>query len=231
MATRAITIEDPKAGEAVEAVYEHPFVVRFCHWLNTVALFVLVGSGLQIFRAFPSFRAKIPQNVLINWPKAYALGGWLGGGLQWHLTFMWIYLGTGMLYVAYEVFSGNYRQILFVPRDVRGVWPMARHYFFFGAKPAVTEAYNPLQKLAYTSAILLGVLSALTGIAAWKPVQFSGLAWLMGGFHLARLWHFLVMWAIIGFVFGHLVMVVLHGWNNFVSMLTGWKQNPEYPER
>ena len=78
MATRAITIENAKTGEVMDAVYEHPFVVRFCHWVNTVALFVLVGSGLQIFRAFPSFRAKIPQTVLINWPKTYALGGWLG---------------------------------------------------------------------------------------------------------------------------------------------------------
>jgi hypothetical protein len=23
-------------------------------------------------------------------------------------------------------------------------------------------------------------------------------------------------------------MVILHGWNNFVSMLTGWKKDPEY---
>jgi len=151
--------------------------------------------------------------------------------LQWHLTFMWIYIATGVLYVAYEWFSGNYRQILFVRRDIRGVWPMARHYFFFGAKPPVTEAYNPLQKLAYTSAIGLGVLSLLTGLAVWKPIQFSWLAWMMGGFHLARLWHFAVMWAIIFFVFGHLVMVVLHGWNNFISMWTGWKKNPEYIER
>jgi thiosulfate reductase cytochrome b subunit len=75
---------------------------------------------------------------------------------------------------------------------------------------------------------VLGVLSVLTGFAIWKPVQFSWLAWLMGGFHWARLWHFLVMWAMLAFVFGHLVMVALHGWNNFVSMLTGWKKDPEY---
>jgi Ni/Fe-hydrogenase b-type cytochrome subunit len=231
VAMRAVMIENTRTGEVVEAVYEHPFVVRFCHWVNTVSLFVLVGSGFQIFRAFPSFRAKIPQNLLINWPKAYALGGWLGGGLQWHLTFMWIYIATGTLYIGYEVVSGNYRQFLFVPRDIRGVWPMVRHYFFFGAKPPATEVYNPLQKLAYMSAILLGLLSGLTGLAIWKPIQLSWLAWLMGGFHLARLWHFLVMWAIIAFVVGHLVMVVLHGWNNFVSMLTGWKKGPEYTER
>ena len=103
---------------------------------------------------------------------------------------------------------------------------MARHYFFFGPKPPATEVYNPLQKLAYTSAIVLGALSVLTGIVVWKPVQFSWLAWLMGGFHLARIWHFLVTWAIVFFLLGHLVMVVVHGWNNFMSMLTGWKTNP-----
>ena len=82
------------------AAYEHPLVVRWCHWINAVSLFVLVGSGLQIFRAFPSFGAKIPQQDLLHWPKAFAIGGWLGGALQWHLTFMWIYLASGLIYVA-----------------------------------------------------------------------------------------------------------------------------------
>jgi len=224
---------DPDAPEEepvvlARAVYEHPLVVRWCHWLNAISLFVMVGSGLQIFRAFPSFGAKIPQKDLLHWPKAFAIGGWLGGALQWHLTFMWIYIATGLFYLGYELFSGNYRQVLFTHRDVPGVWPMVRHYFFFGPKPPAREAYNPLQKHAYTTVIGLGVLSVLTGLAVWKPVQFSWLAWMMGGFHYARLWHFLVMWAILAFVLGHLVMVILHGWNNFVSMLTGWKRDPDY---
>jgi Ni/Fe-hydrogenase b-type cytochrome subunit len=208
MATQRLVIEDTKTGEVRNAVYQHPYIVRFCHWLNTVALFVMVGSGLQIFRAFPSFGAKIPQKDL----------------LQWHLTFMWIYIATGLLYLAYQISSGNYKQIFFVPRDVPGVWPMIRHYFFFGPKPPLTESYNPLQKHAYTSVVGLGILSVLTGLAIWKPVQLSWLAWMMGGFHWARLWHFIIMWAMLAFVFGHLVMVVLHGWNNFISMFTGWKK-------
>src|SRR6267154_3635507 len=170
MASRAIEINDAKTGELSQAVYEHPLIVRLCHWINTVALFVMVGSGLQIFRAFPSFGAKIPQEDLVNWPKALALGGWLGGALQWHLTFMWIYLATGLFYVGYQIFSGNYKQVLFVRRDLPGVWPMVRHYFFFGPKPLTKEAYNPLQKHAYTSAIGLGVLSVLAGRAIWKRV-------------------------------------------------------------
>ena len=85
-----IEVESAKTGEITRAVYEHPWPVRFCHWVNAVALFVMVGSGLQIFRAFPSFGAKIPQKNLLDWPKSLALGGWLAGALQWHLTFMWI---------------------------------------------------------------------------------------------------------------------------------------------
>ncbi|HZQ70373.1 MAG TPA: cytochrome b/b6 domain-containing protein [Terriglobales bacterium] len=231
MREAVIEIEADQEIEESIAVYEHPWPVRFSHWVNTVALLVLVGSGFQIFRAFPSFGEKIPQQDLLHWPKSLAIGGWLGGGLQWHLTFMWIYVATGLFYVLYQAGSGNYRQVLFMPRDIPGVWPMVRHYFFFGPKPPEREVYNPLQKLAYTSAILLGLLSVLTGLAIWKPVQFSWLASWMGGFHYARIWHFAVMWAILFFVFGHLVMVVLHGWNNFVSMLTGWKKDPDYTPR
>ena len=231
MSAKEVTIENRKTGEITDAVYEHPLIIRYCHWLNAVALFVLAGSGLQIFRAFPSFGAKIPQKVLINWPPSLAIGGWLGGALQWHLTFAWIYIGTGILYLAYQVLSGNYKQVLFVSRDLPGVWPMVRHYFLFGPRPAPREAYNALQKHAYTSVFVLGVLSVGTGFVLWKPVQFSWLAWMMGGFHWARLWHFLILWAMVAFVFGHLVMVVLHGWSNFVSMFTGWKKNPEYTSK
>jgi Ni/Fe-hydrogenase b-type cytochrome subunit len=215
------------AKNHVQTAYEHPWAVRFCHWLNTVSLFVMAGSGLQIFRAFPSFGPKIPQRDILHVPKSLALGGWLGGALQWHMTFAWIYVATGVFYIAYQIFSRNYRQPLFGRKDLAGVWPMIRYYFFFGRKPAQTEVYNPLQKMAYTSAILLGLLSVLTGIVLFNPVQFSLLATLMGGFHWARAWHFCVLCALLLFVLGHLIMVILHGWNNFTSMLTGWKRNPE----
>ena len=214
--------------DAPRAAYEHPLVVRLCHWVNSVALVVMAGSGLQIFRAFPSFGPKIPQHNFLNVPKAITLGGWLGGALQWHMTFAWIYVATGAVYVGYQIFSGNYRQLMLKSADLRGVWPMIRHYFFFGRKPKVTEAYNPLQKLAYLSVVLLGMASVFTGMVLYNPVQFSGLAWLLGGFHLARLWHFVALCLIAGFLVGHLVMVTLHGWNNLVSMITGWKRNPEY---
>lgn len=224
---KTLAWETSGTGEGVRAAYEHPFIIRLCHWINTVALFVLIASGLRIFRAFPSFGAKIPQKNLLDIPKQLTLGGWLGA-LQWHFTFIWIYVATGLLYFAYQIFSGHYEQVLFTRRDIRGVWPMARHYFLFGPKPELVEVYNPLQKLAYTSALILGALSVVTGLVLYRPVQFSFLAVLMGGFHWARVWHFAVVVAFLAFIGGHLVTVLLHGWNNFVSMLSGWKKNPEY---
>jgi Ni/Fe-hydrogenase b-type cytochrome subunit len=233
MASKAAAVE-MKALEIagkngnVSAAYEHPWVVRVAHWANAVSLFVMVGTGLRIFQAFPSFGAKIPQSELINIPKWATMGGWLGGALQWHFTFAWIFVLTGLAYVIYQAVSGNYRQVLFTFRDVRGVWPMARHYFFFGEKPELNETYNPLQKLAYTSSIFFGVAATLTGFVLYQPTQLGWLAFLLGGFHLTRLWHFLAMYDFLDFIPGHLIMVILHGWNNFYSMLAGWKRNPEY---
>ena len=225
---KTVAVDDK--GKMSAAAYEHPWVVRMAHWLNAVSLVILMGSGLQIFKAFPSFGARIPEHKLFEVPNALRLGGWLGGALQWHFTFMWIFVGTGLIYLVYQAISGRWRQVLFLPKDIRGVWPMARHYFFFGPKPELKEPYNPLQKLAYTSTIGFGVVSVLTGLVMYKPAQFGWLGWMMGGYGLARLWHFLALCGFLSFIPGHLIMVLVHGWSNFVAMLTGWKKKPEYLE-
>jgi Ni/Fe-hydrogenase b-type cytochrome subunit len=220
----------PAAPPQVRADYEHPFAIRITHWINAVCVFVLVTSGLRIFRAFPSFGPKIPEHDLIDIPKAITLGGWLGGALQWHFTFMWFFAASGAFYLSYQLLSGHYRTVLFTPKDIPGVWPMVRHYFLFGPKPPVTGQYNPLQKLAYTSTVGFGILSLLTGLVMYKPAQFSWLAFLFGGFHLTRIWHFASMCGFVAFIPGHLIMVALHGWSNFYSMLAGWKREPEYQD-
>jgi Ni/Fe-hydrogenase b-type cytochrome subunit len=199
---------------------EHTAVVRLCHWTVVVVVTILVASGLEIFAAFPSFGDKIPQRDLFVPPDAVRLGGWLGGALQWHLSFAWLFLATGAAYVAFEIASGNYRQVAFAPSDVRGVWPMVHHYFFSGPKPPGSGTYNPLQKLACTTALVLAALLAVTGLALYKPVQLSWLVATFGGFRLTRVWHFLAMTSLLCFIPGHVVMVALHGWANFAAMWT-----------
>lgn len=216
-------------GKPVRAVVEHPYAVRLAHWAIAIALPVLAMSGLQIFRAFPSFGAKIPQRDLLDVPMLFTLGGWLGGAIQWHFTFMWLFLGAGAVYLAYQLVSGNWRQVLFVPRDFSGVVPMLRHYLRGHEKPVYSGAYNPLQKLAYTVVLALGALAALSGLALWRPAQLSLLVTLFGGFQGVRIAHFLAMCGLVAFVPGHLLMVALAGWSNARSMATGFKVDREAP--
>ena len=204
-----------------EVRHEHPAVVRLCHWIIALSMAVLIPSGVEVFAAFPSFSDKIPQGDLFVPPSALRLGGWLGGALQWHFTFAWLLTIAMASYIAYQTITRNGGQVLFVRRDVVGVWPMARHYFFFGPKPVIAEIYNPLQKMAYSIVIVLAVISIVTGFALYKPVHLSWLMNAMGGFRLVRVWHFASMCGVLAFIPGHLLMVALHGWKNFASMWKG----------
>lgn len=222
------TIEFEHDGVRQTLAQEHPWLVRVTHWLNAISLVVMTMSGLQLYMAFPSFGAKIPQEDFLHFPEAMRLGGWLGGAYQWHLTFAWLFALTGVAYVLYLIVSGKWRMVILRPQEFRGVWPMVRHYFLFKPKPEPLEPYNPLQKLAYTSTIVLGVVAVITGILLFQPTQFALPVKLLGGFGMIRIYHFATMIGLLSFVPGHLLMVALHGWSNFYSMLTGWKHNPGY---
>ena len=65
-------------------------------------------------------------------------------------------------------------------------------------------------------------VSLLSGLVMFNPVQFYWLGWLMGGFHYARIWHFIAMCGFLAFVPGHLFMAIIHGWHNFRAMLADW---------
>lgn len=221
-------IEAERKGKREKYTREHPWLVRFTHWLNAVSLLVMTASGLQIFMAFPSFGDKIPQQDLLHVPAILRLGDWLGGALQWHYSFAVLFTATGLAYVIYLLVTGHWRHVILQPKELRGIWPMARHYFFFQPKPPQLEPYNPLQKLAYTSTIFFGIAAVITGLALSKPVQLLWAVKLLGGFGMVRVFHFAAMVGFLSFIPGHLLMVALHGWNNFYSMIIGWKRNPEY---
>lgn len=213
-------------GRERRARVEHPFPVRLAHWAIAIALPVLAMSGLQIFRAFPSFGGKVPQTNFVDVPRLLTLGGWLGGAIQWHFTFMWLFLGAGAVYLGFELASGNWRQVVVSRRDLSGVAPMLRHYLFRRPKPAHPGAYNPLQKLAYSAVLGCGGLATISGLALWRPTQLSLLVALFGGFQGVRIAHFVAMCGLLAFLPGHLVMVALAGWNNLRSMVTGFKLEP-----
>jgi thiosulfate reductase cytochrome b subunit len=178
----------------------HPGWVRVCHWVNALAILVMIGSGWQIYDAAPLFR--------FEFSKAIALGNWLGGALLWHFAAMWVLVLNGVVYVTLGLATGRFR---------RKLLPIYPSQVFADAKAALTfklahddlSHYNAVQKVLYTGVILCGVLIVLSGLAIWKPVQFQELTALFGGYDVARYAHFFAMSAIVGFLVVHVALALL----------------------
>jgi thiosulfate reductase cytochrome b subunit len=177
-----------------------PLWVRAAHWINVIAVLVLVTSGWRIYNASPIFAFRFP--------RALTLGGWLGGALLWHFAAMWLLAVNGLVYLAANVASGRLR---------RRFWPLTPRQVLTDLLAALRgrlghddlSHYNAVQKSAYLGAIALLVLVVLSGLAVWKPVQLPLLRELMGGFDNARIVHFLAMAGLVFFTVVHVVMVAL----------------------
>jgi thiosulfate reductase cytochrome b subunit len=193
------------------AVKVHPLLVRITHWLNALAILVMVMSGWRIYNASPLFGWSFPNDL--------TLGGWLAGALQWHFAAMWLLALNGLLYVAYGLFSGHLRRRL-LPITPRALASDVLSALRGKLSHADLTVYNAAQKLAYLAAILLIVGLILSGLAIWKPVQLYGLAALMGDYEGARLLHFFCMAGIVAFVVVHVAMVLLVP-KTFLMMITG----------
>jgi Ni/Fe-hydrogenase b-type cytochrome subunit len=203
-------------------VYLHPFLIRLTHWVNAVALAIMVTSGLRIYNASPLFDFKVPEVL--------TLGGWLAGARQWHFFGMWLFVANGLAWLFYNLLSRHGRETtLFRPRDAGGVLPMVQYYLRLRKHPPQVLKYNALQKLAYTVIILVAAGGVVSGIAIYWPVQFQSITRLFGTYDGARVWHFLFMAALVLFFAGHLVLVASAGWRTALAMITGWKRTEEPP--
>ena len=208
-------------------VRRHHWIVRLTHWGTAVVLAGMITSGLQIYEAYARFGNRggpyypSPFNDT-QFPASIRLGGWLAGALNWHFALMWPLVAFGLLYLFYLVGSGEWRSLVFRPRDVPGAIGMARYYLRLRTDHPPQGKHNPLQKLAYTSMVLLGAFAVLTGVAIYKPVQFAWLTALLGGFQAARYWHFWTVWIFVGFTLTHVLLVFVVDPASLRAMLTGW---------
>ncbi len=187
----------------------------------------MIASGLQIYLAYsrfgerggPAFVNPLAGVTIPHWAR---LGGWLAGALNWHFALMWVLLAIGLAYTTYLVASGEWRALLFRPRDVPGSVQMVRYYLRLRADHPPQGKHNPLQKLAYSTIVLLGGLALLTGLSIYKPLQFAWLTALFGGYQAARYWHFWIVWIFVGFTLTHVALVFLVDPASLRAMLTGW---------
>ncbi len=177
----------------------HPWPVRVMHWVGAYAMVCMILSGWQIYNAAPSLPFTVP-----NW---MTLGGWLAGGIAWHISAMWLLVADGLAYLIYGFTTGHFRRtfgrptIAEVVRDTR----LALRFKL----PHQLGTYNAVQRLLYIVVIIAAVLAAVTGLSIWKPVQLGFITNLLGGYTVARLIHLGLMVAIVAFVVVHLVLVAL----------------------
>jgi thiosulfate reductase cytochrome b subunit len=210
-----MTIEAAQDRAMIPAAPEreviHPVWVRVTHWVNVVAMFVMIGSGWEIYNASPLFGFRFPP--------AITLGGWLAGALLWHFAAMWLLAVNGVVYIVLGILSGRFRRKL-VPIRPGEVLADTRAALAGKLSHDDLSVYNAVQKLLYLGVILAGVVMVLSGLAIWKPVQLQELTGLFGGYEPARYVHFFAMAAIVGFLVVHVGMSLLVP-KSLRAMITG----------
>jgi thiosulfate reductase cytochrome b subunit len=190
----------------------HPLPVRIMHWINAVAIFIMIGSGWKIYNDDVIFS-------FLRFPDSIVIGKWAQYGLQWHFFGMWIFVLNGIAYLCYGIISGRFRHKLF-PISIREVLVTVGEALRFRLRHDDLTHYNAVQKMLYLGVMAVGVLIVISGLSLWKPVQFSELTNLFGSFQNIRLVHFFCMAAIVAFIVVHVTLALLVP-RSLLAMLTG----------
>ncbi len=213
----------------------HHVVVRVTHWVNALALFLMIGSGLRIFNAYPAFARKGETFCCYPFaghkiPDWLTFGAWLAGARRWHFAAMWLLVVNGLVYLAFIYLHGEWRDL--VPRRgaVRDALEMVKFYLAARKDHPPQGKHNALQRLAYFAMPLVGLAAVVSGIAIWKPVQLAPLTHLLGGFVWARYWHFLAMLALVLLSAGHVFMVFAVDPYSLRSIVTGGYDETRSPK-
>ncbi|MBN9524735.1 MAG: cytochrome b/b6 domain-containing protein [Alphaproteobacteria bacterium] len=190
----------------------HPPAIRIMHWLNALAMLVMVTSGWKIYEDEPLFGT-------VRFPDAITLGGEAQGALQWHYAGMWLMVANGLAYVAYGLATGRFRRLL-LPIRPGELLATLRDALRLRLGHDDLTRYNPVQKAMYVGVLAIGFVQVISGLAIWKPVQFAELTLLFGDFQGARIAHFVGMMAIVLFVFVHATLALIVP-QTLRAMLTG----------
>ena len=190
----------------------HPLPVRVMHWVNAIAMLIMITSGWGIYNDYVIIGG-------LHFSKSLRLGDWAAESLLWHFAGMWFLAINGLAYLLYGAVTGRFRERL-LPIKMSDVLKTIDETLHFKIAHSDITHYNAVQKLLYLVVIAAGMSQVVTGIAIWKPIQFSWLVSLFGGFQGARLVHFLGMAVIVGFLVVHVALSLLVP-STLWAMLTG----------
>jgi len=207
---------------------KHSLAMRWTHWVNFPLLAIMIWSGMLIYWANDVYTVTIFGHTFVRFfPQWFYntlhIPQRLAEGMAFHFLFMWFFTLNGIFYVLYTLISGEWRELWLKRRSFKEAWQVVLHDLHIRKTAPPQNKYNAAQRVAYSAIILMGIGSVLTGLAIYKPVQFNWLAWLLGGYHLARIWHFVLTIGYVLFFLIHIIQVILAGWNNFRSVVSGFE--------
>jgi thiosulfate reductase cytochrome b subunit len=215
--------------------HKHPLAIRWMHWINFPVLFIMIWSGLLIYwndsdnayqHPHAIYRIGIGKLTIFRffpawfW-KAINAPYHVTQGLGHHFFFMWIFAANGIAYVAFLAISGEWRFLIPQRRSLSDAIQVTLVDLHLRKGLPSQTKYNGAQRIAYTAVILMGFCMLVTGLAIYKPTQTHWLTTLLGGYEMARWEHFWITMGFVGFFVVHVVQVILAGWNNFRSMVSG----------
>jgi thiosulfate reductase cytochrome b subunit len=207
---------------------KHPAAIRWFHWINFPLLTIMIWSGMLIYWANDVYKVGWGDTTLFHFfpdsfYSALHFNGRLGEGMAWHFLFMWLFAVNGACYVLYTLVSGEWRYLVPNRNTLREAIQVVLHDLHLSTTPLPRQKFNGAQKIAYSSIIVMGLGSLITGLAIWKSVQFGWLTAMLGGYAAARVEHFLLTLGYVAFFLIHIAQVIRAGWNNFRAMVTGFE--------
>ena len=207
---------------------KHLLATRWAHWINFPVLTIMVWSGMLIYWGNDVYAVTLFGHTFFkffpeSFNKFFNIPGRLSEGMAFHFLFMWFFAINGVLYVLYTAVSGQWRQLLPNRHSFKEAWLVLLHDLHLKKMLPLQNKYNAAQRIAYTSTIIMGFGSLFTGLAIYKPVQFYWAAWLCGGYHYARIEHFILTIGYVLFFVIHIVQVIIAGWNNFKPIVSGFE--------
>lgn len=212
-------------------VKKHPLAIRWLHWINFPVLCVMVWSGLLIYWANDIYKIGFGTKTVLkffpdSFNKALNIPFRLAEGMSLHFVFMWIFAINGIIYFLYLLFSKEYKLILPNKNSLKESWLVILHDLHIKKGIPQQKKYNAAQRIAYTGVIIMGFAMILTGLAIYKPTQLYWLCAMLGGYEWARVEHFTITILFSLFFVVHIIQVIIAGWNNFRSMVTGFDVLP-----
>lgn len=216
---------------------KHPLAIRWMHWINFPLLFLMIWSGLLIYWNDSDNAYRHPHAVyrvgLGHWTLFRFFPEWFWKAIDgpyhvtmalgYHFFFMWLFAANGIVYALYTALSGEWRFLLPQRRSLREAVQVTLVDLHLRKELPPQTKYNGAQRIAYTAVTAMGFGSLVTGLAIWKPTSAHWLTTMLGGYEMARWEHFLLTLGFVGFFGVHVGQVVLAGWNNFRSMVSGWE--------